>query len=82
MNPHAVCLSPAPAIMAAFIPCNNQRGHDKFERFVMAGIRHDSAEYSRKLQSGEDATEVQKIMQSLQDAGSAAAKAQNDQAVS
>ena len=45
----------------------------------MAGIRHDSAEYSRRLQLGEDATDVQKIAHSLQDAGSAAAKAQNDQ---
>jgi hypothetical protein len=75
MNPHVVCLSPAPAIMAAFIPYNNQQGHDKFERFVMAGIHHDSAEYSRRLQLGEDATEVQKIAHSLQDAGSAATKA-------
>ena len=66
--------------MAAFIPYDNQWGHDKFERFVMTRIRHDSSKYSRRLQLGEDATEVQKIVHSLQDAGSAAAKARNDQA--
>jgi hypothetical protein len=78
MNSHVLCLSPAPAIMAAFIPYDNQQGHDKFERFVMTGIPHDSAEYSHKLQSGENATDVQKIAHSLQDASSAAAKARND----
>jgi hypothetical protein len=66
--------------MAAFIPYDNQWGHDKFERFVMTRICHDSSKYSRRLQLGEDATEVQKIVHSLQDAGSAAAKARNDQA--
>ena len=45
----------------------------------MARICHDCAEYSRRLQLGEDATKVKKIAHSLQDASSAAAKAQNDQ---
>jgi len=65
--------------MAAFIPYDNQRGYDKFERFVMAGVRCDSAEYSRRLQLGEEASDHQKIAHSLQDASSAAVKARNDQ---
>jgi hypothetical protein len=65
--------------MAAFIPYDNQRGYDKFEKLVMAGVCCDSAEYSRRLQLGEDASDLQKIAHSLQDASSAAVKAQNDQ---
>ncbi len=70
-----MCLSPTPAIMAAFIPYDNQQGYDKFEKFVMAGVCCDSAEYSRRLQLGEDASDLQKIAHSLQDASSAAVKA-------
>jgi hypothetical protein len=75
MNSHVVCLSHTPAIMAAFIPYNNQQGYDKFEKFVMAGVRCDSAEYSRRLQLGEDASDLQKIAHSLQDASGVAVKA-------
>ena len=73
-----MCLSHTPAIMAVFIPYDNQRGSDKFERFVMAGVRCDSAEYSHRLQFGEDVSDLQKITHSLLDASSAAVKSQND----
>jgi hypothetical protein len=79
MNSHVVCLSHTPAIMAAFIPYVNQQGYDKFEKFVMAGVHCDSAEYSRRLQLGEEASDLQKILHSLQDASNAAVEAQNDQ---
>jgi hypothetical protein len=65
--------------MAAFIPYDNQPGYDKFEKFVMAGVCCDSAEYSPRLQLGEDASDLQKIAHSLQDASSVANKARNDQ---
>ncbi len=70
-----MCLSHTPAIMAAFIPYDNQRGYDNFEKFVMAGVCCDSAEYGRRIQLGEDASNLQKIVHSLQDASSAAVKA-------
>ena len=41
----------------------------------MAGVRYDSAEYSCRLQLGEDASDLQKIAHSLQDASSVAVKA-------
>ena len=65
--------------MAVFIPCNNQRGYDKFERFVMAGDHCDSTECSRRLQLGEDVSDLQKIAHSLLEASSAAVKSRNDQ---
>jgi hypothetical protein len=65
--------------MAVFIPYDNQRGYDKFERFVMAGVCFDSAEYSRRLQLGEDVSDLQKIAHSLLKASSAAVKSRNDQ---
>ena len=77
-NSHVVCLSHTPAIMAVFIPYDNQRGSDKFVRFVMAGVCFDSAEYSRRLQNGEDVSDLQKIAHSLLDASSAAVKSRND----
>ena len=45
----------------------------------MAGVRCDSDEYSRRLQFGEDASDLQKIAHSIQDASSAAVKDRNDQ---
>jgi len=58
--------------MAAFIPYDNQRGYDKFERSVMAGVHCDSAEYSRRLQLGEDVSDLQKIAHSHLEASSMA----------
>ncbi len=45
----------------------------------MAGVCCDSAEYSRRLQLGEEASDLQKIAHSLQDASSAAVTARNNQ---
>ncbi len=45
----------------------------------MAGVRYDDAEYSRRLQLGEDVSDLQKIAHSLLDASSAAVKSRNDQ---
>ena len=45
-------------------------------RCAMAGVHYNSSEYSHRLQLGEDSTNVQKIVHSLQDGSSAAAKAE------
>jgi hypothetical protein len=45
----------------------------------MAGVHCDSAEYSRRLQLGEDVSDLQKIAHSLLEASSAAVKSRNDQ---
>jgi hypothetical protein len=65
--------------MAAFIPYENQRGHKKFEWFVLTGVCHDDAEYSRRLQIGVEVTKFQRTVHSLQDASSAATKVHEDQ---
>ncbi len=65
--------------MAAFIPYDNQWGYDKFEMFVMAGVHCDSAEDSRRLQLGEDVSDLQKIVHSLLEASSVTVKSRNDQ---
>jgi hypothetical protein len=65
--------------MAACIPYQNQWGHDKFEKFVMAGIRHDNAQYSCMLEMGVETTNLQRAVHLLHDASSAAAKDRDDQ---
>ena len=45
----------------------------------MAGVCYDDAEYSHRLQLGEDVSDLQKIAHSLLDAISAAVKSRNDQ---
>ena len=67
--------------MAAFLLYENQRGHDRFEKFVMAGVRQDSEEYSRRTQLGEEPTNLQSVAHSIQEESSAAEKTQRDQAV-
>jgi hypothetical protein len=67
--------------MAAYIPYQNQRGHNKFEKFVMAGIHLDNAEYSRMLEMGVETMDLQRAAHLLHDASSAAAKDREDQVV-
>jgi hypothetical protein len=44
--------------MAAYIPYQNQWEHDKFEKFVLTGIRHDNAQYSCMLEMGVETTDL------------------------
>jgi hypothetical protein len=79
-NSHVFGVSQAPALMAAFLPYENQRGHDKFERFVMAGVHHNSNEYICMTKLGEEPTDLQSLVHSIQGAHSAAATDKSEQA--
>ena len=68
--------------MAAFLPYENQRGHDRFEKFVMAGVHQDSEEYRRRTQAGDNPTDLQSVAHSLQEESRAAEKTQRDQVLS
>ena len=68
--------------MAAFIPYENQRGHDRFEKFVMAGVHQDSEEYRRRTQLGDQPTDLQSTAHSLDKESSAAENTQREQALS
>ena len=68
--------------MAAFIPYEAQRGHDKFEKFVMAGVRQDSEEFRRRTQLGDEPTDLQSTAHSLDEESSEAENTQREQALS
>ncbi len=68
--------------MAAFIPYETQRGHDKFEKFVMAGVCQDSKEFRRRTQLGDKPTNLQSTAHSLEKESSAAENTQREQALS
>ncbi len=44
--------TPQPAIMGLYLPYGNDKPWVKFEKFVLAGIVYDNAEYLRKVSSG------------------------------
>jgi hypothetical protein len=68
--------------MAAFIPYENQRGHGRFEKFVMAGVHQDSKEFRRRTQLGDQPTDLQSTAHSLLEESSAAENTQREQALS
>ena len=67
--------------MAAFYLYGNEGGYDHFEKFVMAGVHHDSEEYSRKTQIEEEPTDLESIANTFQKESNAATKELSDQAV-